>query len=133
MSPYNLEPPGPPTVSDDGSHNIINLNSDNDLNYLNLTHNGVLKLPGTVFLDGHKGTHGIACSSSTKSLSSILSDKQFVSLAQDARWEPREMLGEIHRLHQQLNALEGTIVDQAIQLDSANTHCMLIYQEVSYL
>jgi hypothetical protein len=129
----NLGPPSPPAVCDDSLHNIINLNSDNDLNYLNLARNGVFKSPGAVLSDGHKGSCGITHSSSTKSLSSILCDKQFVSLAQDARWEPGEMIGEIHRLHQQLNALEGTIVDQAIQLDSVNTHCMLAHQEVSDL
>jgi hypothetical protein len=48
----DLEPPGPPAVSDNGSQNIINLNSDNDLNYLNLTHNRVLKLPGAVLSQG---------------------------------------------------------------------------------
>jgi hypothetical protein len=37
-------------------------------------------------------------------------------LAQDARQEPGEMLEEIQRWHQQLNALEGTIVDQAIDM-----------------
>jgi hypothetical protein len=38
------------------------------------------------------------------------------------------MLGETHRLHKQLNALEGTIVDEAI--DTLNTtQTPGIYQE----